>query len=338
MSAARRYIVTGGGGFVGKALCAVLKASGHEVLSLSRNTYPDLEALGVRSAQVDIGAPLESWAHLFKGYDGLFHTAAKVDMWGRYRDFVRTNVEGTRNIIAACKSARVRSLVFTSSPSVVHTGKDLLGVDERQSYPKHFHAFYPQTKAQAESEVLAADGVDGLRTVALRPHLIWGPHDTNLIPTIVARARCGKLTRIGSGENKVDLTYIEDCVQAHVAAMHTLETQPDKAGGKAYFISQGEPVEMWRWIDRVLAAHGLPPVSRSISTSVAMPLAVVIESVARALLLIGIEMKPLLTRFLVSEMATSHYFNISAAKRDLGYEPKFTIEEAMLKTFGASVS
>jgi nucleoside-diphosphate-sugar epimerase len=306
------------------------------VLSLSRKAYPELDAIGVRTAQVDIGAPVESWAHLFEGYDGVFHTAAKVDMWGRYRDFFHTNVEGTRNIIAACKSAGVRAFVFTSSPSVVHTGQDLLGVDEQQNYPDHFHAFYPQTKAQAEREVRAADDREGLRTVALRPHLIWGPRDTNLIPTIVERARLGKLTRIGSGSNRVDLTFIEDCVQAHVAAMRTLETEPDRAGGKAYFISQGEPVDMWRWIDRVLAAHELPPVSRSIPTSVAMPLALVIESVARVLLMFGIEVKPLLTRFLVSEMATSHYFNINAAKRDLGYAPTFTIEEAMLKTFGTS--
>jgi nucleoside-diphosphate-sugar epimerase len=337
MSTARRYIVTGGGGFVGKALCAALRTAGHDVLSLSRKAYPDLDAIGVRTAQVDIGAPVQSWAHLMKGYDGIFHTAAKVDMWGRYADFFRTNVQGTRNIIAACKSAGVQALVFTSSPSVVHTGKDLLGVDEQQPYPEHFHAFYPQTKAQAEVEVLAADDNGGLRTVALRPHLIWGPHDTNLVPTIVERSRRGKLTRIGAGANQVDLTYIEDCVRAHLAAMRTLEAEPDRAGGKAYFISQGEPVVMWQWIDRVLAAHGLPPVSRSIPTSVAMPLALVIESVARGLLLFGIEIKPLLTRFLVSEMATSHYFNINAAKRDLGYAPQFTIEEAMLKTFGSKV-
>jgi nucleoside-diphosphate-sugar epimerase len=296
--------------------------------------YPELDLIGVASVRVDIGSPVATWAHHLQGCDGVFHTAAKVDMWGRYADFFRTNIEGTRHIIAACKQAGVRALVFTSSPSVVHTGQDLLGIDEQQAYPTHFHAFYPQTKAQAESEVLAADGVGGLRTVALRPHLIWGPDDTNLIPTIVGRARAGRLTRIGDGDNRVDITYIEDCVQAHLAAMKTLESEPDRAGGKAYFISQGEPVKMWDWINQVLAAHGLPPVSRSLSLSVAMPLAFVIESVARLMLLVGIQVKPLLTRFLVSEMATSHFFNISAARRDLGYVPAYTVQQAMAKTFG----
>jgi nucleoside-diphosphate-sugar epimerase len=333
MSQPRRYAVTGGGGFVGKALCTALRVSGYEVISLSRKAYPDLVAAGVESAQVDISAPSESWAHLLVGCEGVFHTAAKVDMWGRYRDFFKTNVLGTKNVIEACRRAGVKNLVFTSSPSVIHTGKDLLGVNESVAYPEHFHAFYPQTKAQAEREVLAANGVGGLHTVALRPHLIWGPNDTNLIPTIVERARAGKLTRIGDGTNKVDLTFIEDCVQAHLAAMRTLESDPARAAGKAYFISQGEPVNMWQWIDQVLVAHNLPPVKRTISLSVAQSLALVFEGMAKALQLIGIQAKPLLTRFLVSEMATSHYFDISAARRDLGYSPAFTIDRAMAKTF-----
>jgi nucleoside-diphosphate-sugar epimerase len=219
---------------------------------------------------------------------------------------------------------------------VIHTGRDLHGVDESVAYPAHFHAYYPETKAQAERDVLAASGKDGLCTVALRPHLIWGPNDTNLIPTIVGRARAGKLTRIGSGRNKVDLTFIDDCVQAHLAAMRTLEEEPARAAGKAYFISQGEPVEMWPWIDRVLAAEGLPPVSRSIPVRFASLLALLFEGAAKLLQLVGVQSKPLLTRFLVSEMATSHYFNISAAQRDLGYSPLLTIEQAMVKTFGQS--
>jgi nucleoside-diphosphate-sugar epimerase len=333
-----RYIVTGGGGFVGKALSTELRRRGHQVVSLSRSAYPDLLALGVESHRVDISSDPTSWWHVFEKCDGVFHTAAKVDMWGRYDDFFRTNVVGTRNIIEACKRARVKCLVFTSSPSVVHDGTDLKGIDETYPYPDHFEAFYPQTKAQAEREVRAADTTGVLRTTALRPHLIWGPNDTNLIPTILQRGRAGRLTRIGDGENFVDLTFIDDCVQAHLCAMQTLQNDPDRAGGKAYFISQGEPVKMWDWIADVLRAEGIPPVRRSLSTAVAMKVAAVMEGCARGLSLVGVEIKPLLTRFLVSEMATSHYFSIENAKRDLGYRPSFTIAEAFRQTFNHSAA
>lgn len=332
----KRYLVTGGGGFVGKALCKELRRQGHDVLSLSRGSYPDLEAAGVHTKQVDIGSNIASWASLFDGIDGVFHTAAKVDMWGEYQGFYRTNVLGTRNIIEGCRRAGVKNLVFTSSPSVIHTGKDLVNVDESVPYPSHYHAYYPETKAKAEREVLASDSDGGLRTVALRPHLIWGPNDTNLIPTVVERAKIGRLTRIGSGENLVDLTFIDDCVNAHILAMKALENAPETVGGKAYFVSQGDPVKMWGWIDEVLAAHGLPPVKKALPTTVAYVLACVMEAVANTLSLVGVHLKPLLTRFLVSEMSTHHYFNIERAKRDFGYQPSCTIAEAMRKTFGKS--
>ncbi len=330
---ARRYIVTGGGGFVGKALATALKHAGHEVLSLSRSRYPELANLGIASAQVDLGSDDTSWWGLFDGVDGVFHTAAKVDMWGRYDDFFRTNVKGTRNIIKACKRAGVRNLVFTSSPSVVHDGSPLCGIDESYPYPRQFDAFYPQTKAQAEQEVLAGDEEGVLRTTALRPHLIWGPGDTNLLPTILERARRGRLTRIGDGQNLIDLTYIDDCVTAHLLAMKALEQTPDRVGGKSYFISQGDPVKMWSWIDDVLIANGLEPVTKALGARTAMILASVVEGACRVLLLLGIETKPLLTRFLVSEMCTSHYFDISRARNDLGYVPSHTVAAALEKTF-----
>lgn len=331
---AKRYLVTGGGGFVGKALCKELKRQGHEVLSLSRGNYPDLEAAGISTKQVDIGSDVDRWVGLFEGIDGVFHTAAKVDMWGEYESFYATNVLGTRNVLAACRRAGVKNLVFTSSPSVIHTGSDLINADESLPYPNHHHALYPQTKAQAEQEVLGADHPGVLRTVALRPHLIWGPNDTNLIPTIVERAKVGRLTRIGSGENLVDLTFVDDCVHAHILAMKALENAPEVVGGKAYFISQGDPVKMWAWIDDVLAAHGLPPVKKAFSIKVAYRLASIMEVIAKALSVVGVRMKPLLTRFLVSEMSTHHYFNIDRAKRDFGYRPSCSIAEAMRKTFG----
>lgn len=204
---------------------------------------------------------------------------------------------------------------------------------ESYPYPKHFDAFYPQTKAQAEREVLAANNGETLRTAYLRPHLIWGPDDTNLIPTILERVKAGRLTRIGKGENLVDVTFIDDCVQAHMLAMKALEGDKKEAQGKAYFITQGEPVKMWAWIDEVLAAHALPPVSKSIPTKVAMGIAYVMETISKSLLVCGVIKPPLLTRFLVSEMATDRYFSIEAAARDLGYKPRFTMKEAMERTF-----
>jgi nucleoside-diphosphate-sugar epimerase len=295
-----------------------------------------LEALGVQSKQVDIGTDPATWGHLFRGCDGVFHTAAKVDMWGDLKSFFATNVLGTRNILKACTENGVKGLVFTSSPSVIHDGTDLENVDESYPYPKHFDAFYPQTKAQAEQEVLSANGQGVLRTVSLRPHLIWGPNDTNLIPTVLERARAGKLTRIGKGDNLVDLCFIDDCVEAHILAMQALEAEPQKVGGRAYFISQGEPIRLWGWIDDVLAAHGLPKVTRSISVKVAHGLATLMEGISKALACIGIKTTPLLTRFLVSEMATHHYFNITRAKEDLGYHPSCTIADALRRTFSGT--
>lgn len=331
-----RYVVTGGGGFVGKGICRALRARGDEVLSLSRSFYPELNEIGVSSIQVDLGSRDLVLTPSFRGFDGVFHTAAKVDMWGQREDFVRSNVVATNNVIKACREAGVGRLVFTSSPSVVHTGRDLLGVNESQPIPEHFEALYPETKAAAEMAVLRADSSNEsgtLRSVSLRPHLIWGPGDTNLIPSVLKRARAGKLVRIGSGTNIVDLTFIEDCVTAHLLAMDALKSNPDQVGGKAYFITQGDPISLWGWIDKVLVAHGLPRVRKSVSLKTAMKVARILETASKALRVVGVNKPPILTRFLVSEMATSHYFDITAARRDLNYHPSCTVEEALSKTF-----
>jgi len=328
-----RYAVIGGGGFVGSALATALSSAGHEVVCISRKAYPKLVESGIKCIQLDIGEGVDVLAGSLKGCEGVFHTAAKVDMWGRYESFFKTNVVGTRHVIEACRRAGVRNLVFTSSPSVVHDGSNLEGIDESYPYPKRYDAFYPMTKAQAEREILAANDIESLRTVSLRPHLIWGPDDTHLVPTIVDRARAGTLRRIGTGKNLVDLTFIDDCVSAHLAAMKTLEQNPERAAGKAYFISQGEPTPMWDWIDDVLKANGLPRVRRSLPTPLAMGLAHIMEAISRCMLLFGVEIKPLLTRFLVSEMSTSHYFSIANARRDLGFKPGYTIAQALARTF-----
>lgn len=324
----QRFVISGGGGFVGKALAVRLHHAGHHIVTLARSDYPELRAAGIEHHQVDITSNPESWGHLCAGADGFFHIAAKVDMWGRYEDFFRSNVEGTRHVIAVCRAQKIERLVFTSSPSVVADGTDLLGVDESYPYPRHHEAYYPETKAIAEREVLA---LTDIKALALRPHLIWGPGDTNLLPTIIERAKAGRLVQIGDGKNRVDVTFIDDCVDAHICAMTALERN-SAARGRAYFISQGEPVELWRWVNEVLEAQGLPPVKKRITRWVATVVAGVAEAIAR---LDPKGREPFLSKFLASEMATSHYFDISAARRELGYSPRFSIAQGMAATFGA---
>ena len=177
--------------------------------------------------------------------------------------------------------------------------------------------------------MLAAHG-STLRTISLRPHLIFGPGDTNLVPTILKRARAGRLTQVGDGTNLVDLTFIDDCVAAHLLAATALDERPT-AGGRAYFLSQGTPVPLWEWIGRVLTLHDLPPVRRRISAGTAQRLATVAEWVWKTC---GLTSDPPLTRFLAEEMATDHYFDIGAARRELGYRPSCSVWEATERSFG----
>ena len=325
-----KAVVTGGGGFVGAALCRRLRDLGHDVTALGRRPHAELAAEGIHTAIQDLSAPQAeaALATLFSGAQCVFHTAAHVKMWGPREAFIRGNLLATQNVIAACRAAGVAKLVFTSSPSVVATDHDLRGIDESQPYPRHYTALYPETKAAAERAVLDAHGRD-LTTIVLRPHLIFGPGDTNLVPTILKRARAGRLVQVGDGTNLVDLTFIDDCVAAHVLAAEALDVRPT-AGGRAYFISQGTPVRLWEWIGRVLALHDVPPVRRRLSAATARILATAAEGVWQTF---GLASDPPLTRFLAEEMATDHYFDISAARRELGYVPSCTAWEATERTF-----
>jgi len=326
-----KAVVTGGGGFVGGGICRRLRDLGHDVTAIGRRPHEELAAEGIRTAIQDLTAPTARsfLAALFAGVECVFHTAAHVKMWGPREAFIRGNVTATNNVIAACREAGVAKLVFTSSPSVVAADHDLRGVDESQPYPPSFKAFYPETKAAAERAVLENHG-HSLKTIALRPHLIFGPGDTNLVPTILKRARAGRLVQVGDGTNLVDLTFIDDCISAHVLAANVLDERP-AAGGRAYFISQGSPVRLWEWIGRVLALHDAPPVRRRLSATTARFLATVAEGAWRTF---GLASDPPLTRFLADEMATDHYFDITAARRDLGYAPSCTVWEATERTFG----
>jgi nucleoside-diphosphate-sugar epimerase len=316
-------LVTGGGGFLGTAIIRLLRERGDSVRSFSRSHYPHLNEIGVEQVSGDLAdSTAVEWA--VAGCDIVYHVAAKAGVWGRYRDYFSANVTGAENVVSACRKHGVNRLVYTSSPSVVFQGGDMEGVDESVPYPAKFEAHYPRTKALAEKMVREANGPN-LATVSLRPHLIWGPGDPHLIPRLIARARLGKLRRIGREPKKVDIIYVDNAALAHVRAADHLA--PNSAiAGKAYFLSQGKPVVLWEFINQVLYEAGLPPVERSISFGLAWCAGTVFESTYRLLCLSG---EPPMTRFVARQLSTAHWFDISAARRDFGYEVPVSTEEGL---------
>lgn len=323
-----KALVTGGGGFLGFVIAGMLREQGDEVISLSRASYPALDALGVEQVRGDLADP-DAVLRAATGCDCVFHVAAKAGIWGKYRDFYRTNVEGTGNILSACRVHGIPRLVYTSSPSVVFDGSDVAGGDESLPYPAHYEAHYPRTKALAEQLVLRANAPD-LATVALRPHLIWGPGDNHLVPRIVAKARAGRLRRIGTRPCLVDTVYVDNAARAHLDACARLAPGSPVAG-RAYFISNGEPLPLWDMVDRILDAAQLPPVTRSISPPMALAIGQVCEWLWKALPMPG---EPPMTRFVARELATAHWFDIEAARRDLGYTPTVSIAEGLERLRG----
>lgn len=316
-------LVTGGGGFLGSAIVRRLVARGDHVRSLSRQRYPALEVLGVEQYQGDV-ASAKAVAQACRGCDVMFHVAAKAGIAGRYRDYHQANVVGTQNVLDACRKHGIARLVYTSSPSVVFDGQDMEGGDESVPYPAHYEAHYPATKARAERLVRQANG-PGLATVSLRPHLIWGPGDNHLVPRLLARAKAGMLRRIGQADKRIDSVYVDNAADAHLLAAERLH--PGAAiGGKVYFISNGEPLPTWELVNRILAAGGLPPVTKSVPTWLACAAGRLLENVYAVY---WPDREPPMTRFVARELATSHWFDLSAARRDLGYEPRVSIEEGL---------
>jgi 2-alkyl-3-oxoalkanoate reductase len=316
-------LVTGGGGFLGGAVVRQLLDRGESVRSLSRQRYQALDAVGVEQIPGDI-SDADAVEKAVAGCDIVFHVAAKAGLWGPANEYYRANVVGTENVIAACHKQGVGRLVFTSSPSVVTTRHDINGDDESLPYPRRYLAHYPRTKAAAERLVLAANGPH-LATVSLRPHIIWGPGDNHLTPRLIERARAGKLRQIGDGKNKVDVTYVDNVADAHLLAADRLA--PNSAiAGKAYFVSQGEPLLVWPFINRILRLVGLPPVTRRVPLAAAYAAGAVLEAGYK---LLGRTDEPRMTRFLAVQLGTSHWFDISAARRDLGYQPAVSTEEGL---------
>jgi nucleoside-diphosphate-sugar epimerase len=320
-----KVLVTGGGGFLGGAIVRMLCDRGDEVRSYSRGDYPALAALGAQQIRGGL-EDREAVVKAAKGCELVFHVAAKAGIWGSYHDFHQANVVGTENVLDACRSNGINRLVYTSSPSVVFDGSDVEGGDESLPYPARYEAHYPATKALAERLVLAAHSPE-LAVTALRPHLIWGPGDNHLVPRIVAKGRAGKLRRIGTRPNLVDTVYVDNAARAHLQAADKL--YPGGAvAGKTYFISNNEPLPLWEMVNRILAAAGIAPVARTISPQLAYTAGCICEGLWGLFRLAG---EPPMTRFVAHELASAHWFDISAARRDFGYNPEISIDEGLVR-------
>ena len=322
-----KILVTGGGGFLGLALCRGLRERGHELVSFQRRYSPALAALGVGQVQGDL-VDASALLHAAAGVDAVFHNAAKAGAWGSYDSYFQANVVGTRHVLAACRAHGIGRLIYTSTPSVTHRAShpvEGLGADE-VPYGDDLQAPYAATKAIAEREVLAASDAT-LAVVALRPRLIWGPGDNHLLPRLVERARAGKLRFVGDGLNLIDTTYIDNAAQAHFDAFEHLA--PDAAcAGKAYFISNGEPKPMREVLNALLAAAGAPPVTKTISFKTAYRVGAVCDRLWPLLRLRG---EPPMTRFLAEQLSTTHWYSMEPARRDFGYVPQVSFDTGLAR-------
>jgi nucleoside-diphosphate-sugar epimerase len=320
-----KILVTGGGGFVGGYVVERLLARGYTVRSFGRSPQPELEARGVEVCYGDI-ADADAVAKACVGMDAVFHVAARAGIWGSWLSYYRPNVIGTRNIVDGCRASGVGRLVYTSTPSVVFNRKAIRGGNETMPYGQRWLCYYAHTKAMAEKEALSANS-DALKVVALRPHLVFGPGDPHLLPRVVDSACSGRLKIVGNGRNKVDVSYVGDVADAHIHALDALEA--GRAAGRAYFISHGEPVELWPWINSILEDLGHAPLTRRVR----LPLAYGVGAVCEFLWpMLKRRDEPPMTRFVAVELAKDHYFDISAARQDLGYEAKVPMEEAIRLT------
>lgn len=320
-----RVLVTGPAGFLGGEIVNQLLARGDQVVGVSRGDYPNLIEQGVEYHRGDL-SDQEFTRRVICDVDAVVHTAAVAGVWGSYESFFRVNTQATSHVIKACQDSGIRTLVFTSSPSVTFDGDHQRGVDESVPYPQRWLCAYPQTKALAEQAVLKAHRLGVLNTCALRPHLIWGADDPHLLARVVDRAKSGKLKIVGDGANLVDTVHVTNAAAAHLDAIDSLRRQPETSGGRAYFISQDEPVNCWDWIAMICEAAGIPAPTRRVPFRLAYAVGAGLEKFYR---LAGRTSEPPMTRFVAAQLAKDHFFDISAARQRIGYKVRISMDQGL---------
>lgn len=320
-------LVTGGTGFLGQHLARALLAKGHSVHILGRNFAKAGPRELIAGGAIPITADLRDRAAVdaaCAGIEVVFHTGALSAPWGKLVDFHDINVGGTEAVLAGCLAHGAKRLIYVSSPSVVFDGRDQRLVLEDVPYPHRFTSTYSLTKKLGEDRVNAAAAA-GFQTVILRPKAIFGPGDQALLPRLIAAARQNRLPQIGDGNNLVDLTYVENVVQALMLALDA-----PAAIGNTYTITNDEHVPLWDIVRRVLSRLNLSTKLRRVPLSVALAAASLMELRAA---LTGQE--PLLTRYTAAILARTQTYDISAAKRDLGYAPCVSIADGTERTLEA---
>ncbi|MDM7892899.1 NAD-dependent epimerase/dehydratase family protein [Curtobacterium caseinilyticum] len=312
-------LVTGASGFLGRATAAAVRAAGHQVRTFQRRPSGVDGVTDVLGSMTD-GAAV---ARAVEGADAVVHLAAKVSLAGDPADFVRVNVDGTRTLLDAARAAGVQRFVFVSSPSVAHTGSSLAGSGAGPAEPTAARGHYARTKAAAELLALAADG-PGFAVVAVRPHLVWGPGDTQLVGRIVERARAGRLPLLDSGAALIDTLYVDNAASAMVAALD--HAADDGVHGAAYVVTNGEPRPVGELLAGICVASGVPAPRLHVPAALARAAGSVVEAVWRVRP--GAD-EPPMTRFLAEQLSTAHWFDQRRTRRDLGWAPTVTIDEGL---------
>lgn len=325
-----KILVTGGGGFLGTWIIKeLLKNPSYMITNFSRHKYSHLEDLGVPTMQGDVTRYEDVERVLREGFEVVFHVASLVGMWGKKETFDAINITGTQNILEVSKRMGVKRFIYTGSPSSVFGRGGHAGADETLPYPDEHLGHYPRTKAEAEKLVLEANSEE-MKTVSLRPHLIFGPGDVNLLPRVINQARVGKLKMIGNGDNQVDVIYVEEAARAHVLAMQALEGEA-LAAGKAYFLGQG-PVNLWEFIEKVLKHAEIDPPHKTVSLGFAVFMGWMFEKLWT---LMGIfSPEPPVTRFMALNMGVDHWFSHQRAESDLRWKPVISVDEGLERIFG----
>lgn len=304
-----RVLVTGARGLLGGAVARALAARGDAVTVLQRRP----SGLPLREVRADLGDPAADLAAAVDGHDAVVHLAAKVDVVGPWRDYARTNVAGTRALLAAARAAGVGRFVHVSSPSVAHAGSALVGAPAGAADPDRARGHYARSKALAERLALGARA-PGFAVVAVRPHLVWGPGDPQLVARIVARARAGRLPVVGTGAALVDSTYLDNAADALVAAL-------DRVPEGAFVVSNGEPRPVAELVASICTASGVAPPRVAVPAGLARAAGAVVERLVRR--------EPPMTRFLAEQLSTAHWFDQRATRAALAWAPRVGLDEGL---------